>query len=614
VSKDLSSEKCMQLASKWIKDCQENHSGCKQPPSTLLPSRVIDVGSDGRDPFLFETGGNTEGQYVTLSHCWGKVRPLTTTLATLDDRKKEIPFDLFPKTFQDAILITRNLGVQYLWIDSLCIIQNSSIDWQAESAKMAEIYQGSVFTIAATSAKDGREGCFVEKERWRESVAVQVHDADGNPTTVFVREAHPRNHEIGQNFVFPYEPLSLRSWVLQERLLSTRVLMYTSCELLFECKSDLYCECGDFPLHRSYGASMDRIRFADDDQKSVLAGWREDFARYLAKLAQAFPAPLSGFANLLGERVVDGYLPNRPSSFVYWKDLVKQYTVRKLTYDRDVLPALSGLASLVQRGVADDYLAGLWRDDLPVALLWSHARPSWTLNSECFALLQNNPSDERIPVDVEPYLPRRTAEACAPTWSWASIRGATDYDGKWLDRRRRLVQPARVLGATCNPSSSNPTGSVQNGSIVLSAPLAPIRLGFHEWHRESLCHRCRVADYTCNINHEHIDSCINWNLDDWAVLDLPPADPSTLIEQDCWRVRIGLKPPIHNITFSDYSGRLLLSRLPDEVSRTYTICYHLLLTKSKQKGDSFERLGLYIKLVPHGQSYDGGAVRNIEIL
>lgn len=75
-----------------------------------------------------------------------------------------IPWFELPKTFQEAIALTRKLGVRYLWIDSLCIIQDDHHGWEVESAKMATIYSLSYLTIAATHAADSQQGCF--STRW----------------------------------------------------------------------------------------------------------------------------------------------------------------------------------------------------------------------------------------------------------------------------------------------------------------------------------------------------------------------------------------------------------------------------------------------------------------
>lgn len=115
----------------WLKECDESHTeSCPSQPGLelpVLPSRVIDVGeSDGsREPYLFVPDGCC-GRYTTLSHCWGKHLPLKTTMSTLRTRRHAIPFETLPKTYRDAVSITRSLGIRYVWIDSLCIVQGKT--------------------------------------------------------------------------------------------------------------------------------------------------------------------------------------------------------------------------------------------------------------------------------------------------------------------------------------------------------------------------------------------------------------------------------------------------------------------------------------------------------
>jgi hypothetical protein len=102
-----------------------------------------------------------KGRYLALSHCWGVStinERLTTTLATLEIRLKSIPMSLMPANFYDATIITRKLGYRYLWIDSLCIIQDSTEDWETESQNMGNIYMNASLTIAAGAAKDSDGG------------------------------------------------------------------------------------------------------------------------------------------------------------------------------------------------------------------------------------------------------------------------------------------------------------------------------------------------------------------------------------------------------------------------------------------------------------------------
>jgi hypothetical protein len=117
----LDSAKGHQLIRSWVKNCEQTDSMCSQG-TTLLPSRVLDLA--GINPRLVE-GGGAKARYMSLSHCWALLPLLVTTIATLADRMQGIPDASLPATFSDAIRVARLIGVRYLWIDSLCIIQDS---------------------------------------------------------------------------------------------------------------------------------------------------------------------------------------------------------------------------------------------------------------------------------------------------------------------------------------------------------------------------------------------------------------------------------------------------------------------------------------------------------
>jgi Heterokaryon incompatibility protein (HET) len=584
------------------------------------------VGSEDKDPRLVETLEET-GQYATLSHCWGKAQPLTTTSATLEERLRGIPLTLLPQTFGEAIHLTRKFQLQYLWIDSLCIIQDSRNDWEVESAKMDQIYRYSTVTIAATSAADGRDGCFVQKEEWKESVPFETHDAHGLPVTVLVRSSQRSLHDIGHERIFLQEPLSCRAWVLQERLLSTRVLHYTACELVFECHTDLYCECGDFPFKRSFHneqSSYQNLHPKDERGLLIAPGtlrraltkaciwgltWLRDFT-------PPFPSRL---LNLTLHSISNGLLLDRGEAFRFWRGIIKLYTVRCLTFDRDALPAISGLARLIQQRVLDTYLAGLWREDLHRELLWCKSRTPFHFPPEDYALLKSLPFEEISPT-VLPYRSRRTAEFCPPTWSWASVRGAVSFDGMWTSDGE-LEDLAQILEASCVLASANPMGSVSCGHIVLQAPLAPVRLGFYEENAQNLLQRCRIGELVCGQDndgqHRHAEGCTEWNEDEWASLDLPQEGETAaaLDTQTFWRLRLAIKRPPHIIEMVDYAGRWLLGTLADEISSSHSIIYHLLLKGSKRENEPyFERVGLFVKTVPAGVEYSRGQVSTVKII
>jgi hypothetical protein len=158
---DIEDQVC--LASSWLKECLGTHSMC-QPQSSepiSVPTGVINVGSsDGsRPPFLQDSSGEVD-EWVTLSHRWGTVQPLRTTLKTLASHQAALPMETLPRLFQDAIFITRKMKHQYLWIDSLCIIQDSKADWTYEISRMESVFKYCSFMISAEFCHDSTESIF----------------------------------------------------------------------------------------------------------------------------------------------------------------------------------------------------------------------------------------------------------------------------------------------------------------------------------------------------------------------------------------------------------------------------------------------------------------------
>ncbi|OCL09516.1 HET-domain-containing protein [Glonium stellatum] len=151
------SEGCIERVKEMLDLCLQAHPMCNPTPSAYLPARVIDIGTDTSAPKLCALVLK-KVNYVTLSHCWGAFQPLTTTKATLAERQEGIDWDALPKTFQEAIKLTRILGIRYIWIDSLCIVQDDRDDWETEAMKMGEIYRNAYLTIAASLSRVGSEG------------------------------------------------------------------------------------------------------------------------------------------------------------------------------------------------------------------------------------------------------------------------------------------------------------------------------------------------------------------------------------------------------------------------------------------------------------------------
>lgn len=219
----------------WVNDCIENHEKCRENYPVVCPTRLLDLDqySNTGDVVLVEVDKTPEKRipYATLSHCWGSSRsrgPLTTVTANLASRKELIRFNELPPTFQDAVKSTRKLRIRYLWIDSLCIIQDSKNDWEKEAARMGEIYAGSVCTLCALASEDSYGGFFRATERKMKSDF--RFDLSIGSKRIRIFAAEPNDWGL-------WGPVMKRAWTLQERELSNRILYFSNYELFWECKT-----------------------------------------------------------------------------------------------------------------------------------------------------------------------------------------------------------------------------------------------------------------------------------------------------------------------------------------------------------------------------------------
>lgn len=355
ISADTSSKECLDRIKSWLSDCQENHPSCRAgwlEKATPLPKRVIDVGGSTlstKDIVRIEESQGGDGPYIALSHCWGKVQLLTTTKETLRSRMAGISWSDLPPTFQEAITMTRHFGVRYLWIDSLCILQNDPQDWEEQSAEMGRIYGNAIITISATASSDSTQGLF--RCAAPEYTAVKVvHGHEYQDIYARKRLQHDNYYPGPLNTNDFFLPLQTRAWVLQEHYLSPRVLQFSSDEVVWECNNGLHCECSEGhrptaqlpPKSSWYGF----LKSVDDPDAFDLRSRREA-----------------------------------------WSRLVSSYTTRKLTFPHDKLPAFSGLARVMQPYFGGRYLAGLWESDLVYGLGW------YILNE----ILPSKPSGYRAP-------------------------------------------------------------------------------------------------------------------------------------------------------------------------------------------------------------------------
>jgi len=319
--------------------------------------------------------------------------------------QQSIAIHELPQTFQDAISVTRHFGLEYIWIDSLCIIQDDQIDWRYESRLMTSVYGGSSLVIAASHAKDGSKGCFVNRNP--KSVVPCFVTLSGEqyrcvPASVYSRGVNDT-------------ALSQRAWAFQERFLAPRTLLFGASQIFWECQEKKACE--TFPGGLPSSVQFDRSVFVHDDGR-------------------------------MGHSIMDDAQSN-PSA---WSDIVLAYSAGRLTRESDKLPAISGVARWMHQFSGDEYLAGLWRDDLEWQLLWSVNSTSNT----------NRHSSGSV---SESSLYR------APSWSWASRNGIIRQQFPLLTQRGTSNYDllVKVLSASIVPDTEgDPFGQVTNGFIRLS--------------------------------------------------------------------------------------------------------------------------------------------------
>jgi hypothetical protein len=358
-------------------------------------------------------------RYVVLSYCWGNDDSMKLTGAVLKDWKEVIQFSLLPKTLKDAVICTRRLGLRYLWVDRLCIIQDDEMDKVMEITAMPRIYSRAYLTISAASAKSSGDGFLKTREEvhkamarsWVELPYLSSKGASGLLTL--------KLSESCEDFNSPNtKAIDSRAWTMQEQMLSPRLLQFCTFHIVWKCK-----------VREKTGTS--------EAIEQCQPAWSQE--RNVSQI---------------------------DSTFDSWKDIIGRYTKRKLSCPGDKLIAISAVAqvywSIHSEAISQDYetllqeqtsefepwpkpyVAGIWRYEMPFALCWW--RP-WDGESEFRPLVQR-----------------------APSWSWASVDGPIAYYGS--TSTASYSTKVKILECDVNLKSSlREYGAVSRGGLKLRGRL-----------------------------------------------------------------------------------------------------------------------------------------------
>lgn len=408
------SDESISWARSQLKRCSSEHVDCPNEAMVPLPTRVVEILGDGDLRLATE---QPDGLYATLSYCWGGAQRFQTTKDTLGAKSKKFNISVLPQTLQDAILLTQKLGLRYIWIDSLCIVQDDESDKLQELSNMERYYSTAHVTICAGGEDCNagflapHSGCEhhpeseLPRDLLRMPVLYTTDEGSAEITTLLFR---PENTRVRRA-----DAIEGRAWTLQERVLSARVLFYGYERSLWQCSSEI----------RGNGGNEDWKRLKPDGLFDNF-----DYQRIRAALLQ-------GQAAVEGKEVVDLSKLQK-----LWYYTVEEYSCRALTNQGDKLPAITALASRFGVVFEDTPFAGLWGKDFLSQLLWS-----------TFPRLGTVPS-----------------HSGAPSWSWASVTNRVTY--------ARLPSNPYVcvtdqIDLSCRPTTSTERAITDPVELRIHAPV-----------------------------------------------------------------------------------------------------------------------------------------------
>lgn len=399
---------------KWLVTCQQEHPLCNFSSTEFKPLRLLEIYRERNERYVkLVWGKSSHGSgYAALSYCWGHQKTFVAKKKNEVELQKGVHLDRFPSTLRDAISMSEALGISFLWIDAFCILQDDdNEDTKAEKnrelGKMADIYRNAIVTIAASRSSGTNEGFLHE----RQPIGFD------SPNSVFQLQYDNGMRKTGSIVLYPFEaepsePLDKRAWVMQERMVSRRVIDLGSRQTTWVCCTPTY------------------ETLTDGWTPTVNINWERSY-----KLFKDFQdlSPRSD--------------PNMASTL--WHRAVEEYTSRQISKPRDRLPAIAAVAQQFYQYLGPKYLAGVWSKDLALDLLWEVR---------------------------EPILKVKETEYLGPSWSWVTLNKPVRYKSYMVHEEdgTPVVLPTidvsfRILDSKVNLSSSFQFGEVTHGTLKLVA-------------------------------------------------------------------------------------------------------------------------------------------------
>lgn len=463
----------LRIAKMWLENCDRSHN-CKMSSTDSTfdcewyPKRLIDIASAALPRLLETHSERPDSCYATLSHCWGSnVDFITLSTKNLAKFCAGIAVDILPKSFRDAMTVCKQLGIRYLWIDSLCILQDSHSDWLLHTVEMSSVYQNCYLNLSFDFAGNPGQGAFTFRntdvlqdceafytvprdlclaamgtsdsfssdndstrdfsdntseisykgERSEESSPGEtgfMEEEDSTEETLDAMRCLVFAHELDYTSTLWNLPLSRRGWVVQERLLSPRVLHFTN----------------------------DRIRWECETEKCL----QEGLPYGLPNTGQSFDQTSREVFSCIPER---GSEQSKWGHFNHWECITRMYSRRLLTYpEKDKLVALAAIAQRFTAVFSEEYFAGHFRENMPFDLAWS--------------VLGRHPDQDSL-------MKRH------PTWSWTSVDAEVSSSSVWCQLKQPLVIVEGVSVDLDDPSYIY--GPVNGGQLILRGLVVRCELG-----------------------------------------------------------------------------------------------------------------------------------------